>query len=154
MLYTKKSLKKLLEDNNVTTTAKSIAALLLLALDNGFVSREDVLQESAGLASNEKRPVGRPRKLIQEEPKEKRPVGRPRKYEPKIVDPDAPKDPKYDRLRAQSKVAIPVTITNVATGEVRSFKSQYKAAKMTGKREGFFARYNGKVVDGELIQLG
>lgn len=158
MLYTKKSLKTLLQDSNVTTTAKSIAALLLLALDNGVVSREEILQEPV-----EKRPVGRPGKsepeaeetkdvILISEPK--RPRGRPRKYPPKIADPDKPKDPKYDRLRTQIKVPIPVTLTNVETGKVRTFKSQCMAGKAVGKSEKFFARHNGEVVNGELIQLG
>lgn len=158
MLYTKKSLKKLLQDSNVTTAAKSIAALLLLALDNGVVSREDILKEPV-----EKRHVGRPRKskLETHETKDmdlisepKRPRGRPRKYPPKIVDPDKQKDPKYDRIRTHSKVPIPVTLTNVETGEVRTFKSQCMAGKAVGKSEKFFARHNGEVVNGDLIKLG
>ena len=158
MLYTKKSLRKLLNDSNITTTAKSIATLLLLALDNGVVSREEVLQEHM----EPKRSVGRPKKVVDpdevkdeapiEEPKRHR--GRPRKYRPKIVDPDKPKDPKYDRIRVMSRLPIPVTLTNVETGEVRLFKSQCNASKTLGKGERFFARHNGEVVGGELIQVG
>jgi hypothetical protein len=46
MLYTKKELLKLLQDKNVTTTAKSVAQLLIIALDNGVVTREDILAEN------------------------------------------------------------------------------------------------------------
>jgi hypothetical protein len=45
MLYTKKELLKLLQDKNVATTAKSVAQLLIIALDNGVVTREDILAE-------------------------------------------------------------------------------------------------------------
>ena|SRR6218665_727211 len=142
--YTKKSLKKILEDNNITTTMNSVAALLVIALDNGVISREEILQNSE---SDESLQID-----STEGPKRSR--GRPRKYPPKIVDKTKEKDPKYDRIRTQSKVAIPVTLTNIETGEVRTFKSQCMAGKVVGKSEKFFARHNGEVFNGDLIQLG
>ena len=40
---TKKALIKLLKDNGITTTAKTLTELVLIALDNEVVKREDVV---------------------------------------------------------------------------------------------------------------
>ena len=43
MRYTKTDLMTLLKENNITITAKSKIELMLLALDNEILSREDVV---------------------------------------------------------------------------------------------------------------
>jgi len=45
MQYSKKDLQKLLQDNNITTTSKSLCALMLIALDNGLITREEILKK-------------------------------------------------------------------------------------------------------------
>ena len=72
MKYTKKALVKLLQDADVSTTAKSIAELLIIALDNGVVKREDIL------CPEQEKP-------IKEKPEGKKLRGRPRKNPPKEV---------------------------------------------------------------------
>ena len=129
---TKKALIKLLKDNGITTTAKTLTELVLIALDNEVVKREDVV------------PAKKP---------EKRPTGRPRKHPPKEVDPNKVIDPKYLRLRTIRTNPISVKLTNVDTGEATSYASQYKAYKATHRGYGFFIRNNGKVVDGIMIEV-
>ena len=135
MLYSKKSLQKMLQDNNITTTAKSIAALMLIALDNGVITREEILRNEPKQES------------------EKKPRGRPRKYPPKEVDPNKVVDPKYHRLLTIRTNPISVKLTNVDTGEATSYASLYKASRATQHGCGFFMRNNGKVVDGIMIEV-
>ena len=85
----------MLQDNNITTTAKSIAALMLIALDNGVITREEVLRNEPKQES------------------EKKPRGRPRKYPPKEVDPNKVVDPKYHRLRTIRTNPISVKLTRL-----------------------------------------
>jgi len=139
MRYSKKDLVTLLKDNNITTTAKSIIELMLLALDNEILSREDVV-------SPKKEPKRR-------EPKESKPRGRPSKYPPKEVDPNKVVDPKYHRLRTIRTNPISIKLTNLDTGEVTKYGSLYKASLATKHGCGFFARNIGKVVDGLLIDV-
>ena len=129
MGYSKKDLQKLLKDDNITTTAKSIAALLLTCLDNGIITREEVFST---------------------ESKEPKPMGRPRKYPPKEV---KPKDPKYDRLLSIRNNPTFVNLTNVDTGEVTSYPSLYKASRATNHGCGFFDRNNGKVINGIKYEI-
>ncbi len=138
MKYTRKQLQTLLIDNNITTTAKSIIGLMLIALDNNILKREDVVE-----------PPKEP-KTSKEPPK---PRGRPRKYPPKEVDPNKVVDPKYYRLRTIRNNPSSIKLTNVATGEATTYGSFYKAARATHHGCGFFVRHNGKVVDGVLIEV-
>ena len=142
MRYSKKDLQKLLKDNNITVTAKSKIELMLLALDNEILSREDVVI-----------PKQEPKKREPKEPKEPKPRGRPRKYPPKEVDPNTVIDPKYHRLRTIRTNPISVKLTNVDTGEAASYGSLYKASRATHHGCGFFIRNNGKVVDGIMIEV-
>ena len=155
MLYTKKDLVKLLEDKNITTTAKSIAQLLLIALDFGAVTREELLAETDAEREPPK-PRGRPRKYpVQEsdEPKVKRSRGRPRKYPPKEVDPNKVIDPKYERLLTIRNNPRTISMTNVETGETIKYGSSYKATIATGHTLKYFDHHNGKVVDGFKIEV-
>lgn len=136
MRYTKKTLTKLLQDNGVTTTAKSIAALLLLALENGAITREDVIKPDKPDLDTEKRPRGRPRK-----------------YPPKEVDPNKVVDPKYQRLLEIHENPRAVRTTNVETGEVKCYSSLHKAKSALGHGSGYYIRNNGKVVDGIKIEV-
>lgn len=145
MLYSKKSLTKMLEDNDITPTTKSIAALLLICLDNGLVTREEVLPKEP------KEPKKEPKEP--KELKEPKPRGRPRKYPPKEVDPNKATDPKYHRLRTIRTNPISVKLTNVDTGEATSYSSLYKASRATHHGCGFFIRNNGKLVDGIKIEV-
>jgi hypothetical protein len=133
MLYTKKELLKLLQDKNVATTSKSVAQLLIIALDNGVVTREDILAEPKDVP--------------------KRPVGRPRKYPPKEVDPNKVIDPKYERLLKIRNNPRTVTMTNVETGETITYNSTYKAHAATRHTVRYFENHNGKVVDGFKIEI-
>lgn len=137
MKYTKKTLIKLLEDNNITTITKSIAELLLIALDNIVITREDVL-----------RPKKEPKPEV-----EKKPCGRPRKYPPKEVDPNKVVDPKYERLLKIRNNPRKVTLTNVETGEIRTYDSLYKAVEATGHGCGYFLRNKEKTVNGIKIEV-
>ena len=137
MRYSKKDLIKLLKDNNITTTAKSIIELMLLALDNEILSREDVV----------------PAKKEPKEPNNPKPRGRPRKYPLKEVDPNKVVDPKYHRLRTIRTNPISIKLTNVDTGEVTTYGSLYKASRATHHGCGFFMRNNGKVVNGSMIEV-
>ena len=134
MRYSKKDLITLLNDNNITTTVKSIIELMLLALDNEILSREDVVP-------------------AKKEPNDQKPRGRPRKYPPKEVDPNKVVDPKYHRLRTIRTNPLSVKLTNVDTGEAKSYNSLYKASRATRHGCGFFTRNNGKVVDGIMIEI-
>lgn len=134
MKYTQKNLMKLLQDAGISTTAKSIAKLLIIALDNGVLKREDILGP-------------------EKEKPEKKPRGRPRKYPPKEVDLDKIVDPKYHRLRTIRTNPISVKLTNVDTGEVTSYSSLYKASSATHHACNFFTRNNGKVIDGRMIEV-
>jgi len=134
MKYTKKNLMTLLQDAAVSTTAKSIAKLLIIALDNGVVKREDIL-------------------CPEQEKPEKKPRGRPRKCPPKEVDLAKIVDPKYHRLRTIRTNPISVKLTNVHTGEVTSYSSLYKASSATHHACNFFKRNNGRVIDGRRIEV-
>jgi len=123
MRYSKKDLMTLLKDNNITTTAKSIIELMLLALDNDILSREDVVP----------------------------PKKEPKRREPKEPKPES--DPKYHRLRTIRTNPKSIKLTNVDTGEVTAYGSLYKASLATKHGGGFFIRNNGKVVDGILIDV-
>jgi hypothetical protein len=140
MKYTKKALIKLLQDADVSSTAKSIAELLVIALDNGVVKREDILCPEK-------------EKPINVKPKGKKLRGRPRKNPPKEVDPNKVVDPKYHRLRTIRVNPKSVKLTNVDTGEVESYDSLYKACAATRHGSGFFIRNNGKVIDGTMIAV-
>lgn len=135
MKYTKKALIKLLQDNDVSTTAKSIAELVIIALDNGVLKREDILCPE------------------KEKLDGKRPRGRPRKYPPKEVDPNKVVDPKYHRLRTIRANPTSVKLTHVDTGEVESYDSLYKACAATRHGSGFFIRNNGNVIAGTMIEV-
>ena len=123
MKYTKKSVIKMLENNNIPTTE---IELMIIALENGLQKREDP---------------------------EPRARGRPRKYPLKEVDPDKVVDPKYHRLRTIRTNPISVKLTNVDTGEATSYGSLYKASRATHHGCGFFVRNNGKVVDRMKIEV-
>ena len=133
MRYTKNDLMTLLKDNNITTTAKSKIELMLLALDNEILSREDVVP---------------PKK----EPESGK-TPRDRKYPPTEVDPNKVVDPKYHRLRTIRTNPKSIKLTNVDTGEVTAYGSLYKASLATKHGGGFFIRNNGKVVHGILIDV-
>ena len=109
--HTKKSLIQLLADNDITTSARSKTELYILAIDRGLISKDEILDKIL---------VG-----AVDEPKVKRPIGRPRKHPPKPV--DLVKDPKYDWLRNLQQTPVIITVTDVETGEVTRYKSQYKA---------------------------
>ena len=144
MKYTKKTLTTLLQDNGVVITAKSLTALVLLALDNDLITREDVIPQDKGNGN------GNSNLNLDTE---KRPRGRPRKYPPKEVDPNKVVDPKHHRLRTIRTNPTLVKLTNVSTGEVESYDSLYKACAATRHGSGFFIRNNGKVVDGIIIEV-
>jgi hypothetical protein len=131
MKYTKENLIKLLEDNNITTAATSVIELMLLALDNDILKREEIKQEKS-IAKKSR--------------------GRPRKYPSKEVDPDKVVDPKYHRSRTIRANPKTIKLTNVDTGKITTYDSLYKASQDTKHGCGFFVRNNGKVVDGMLIE--
>jgi hypothetical protein len=131
MKFTKKGLIKLLQENGITTTTKSIIELMLLALDNEILKREDVVPADV----------------------DKRPRGRPRQYPQKEFDSNKVVDPKYYRLRTIRTNPVSVKLTNVDTGEVTSYGSLYKATTTTHHGSKFLIRNNGKVVDGMLIEV-
>jgi len=138
MRYTKKQLQKMLKDNNITTTTQSIIELVLIALNNNVISQEDIFRQ---------------KKEPKKEQAEKKPRGRPRKYPLKEEDPNKVVDPKYYRLRTIRTNPTFIKLTNVDTGDVTKYSSQYKASKATKHGCGFFVRNNGKVVDGILIEI-
>ena len=145
-MYSKKSLQKILKDNNVTTTAKSIAALMLIAMDNKLVTREEVLK-------NEIKEPRKPKEPMElKEPKEPKPRGRPRKYPKKEVDPNKVTDPKHYRLRTIRKEPTLVKLTNVVTGEITTYKSLYEASKETKHGCGYFTRHDGNVIKGIKVE--
>lgn len=147
MMYSKKSLQKILKDNNVTTTAKSIAALMLIAMDNKLVTREEVLK-------NEIKEPRKPKEPMElKEPKEPKPRGRPRKYPKKEVDPNKVTDPKHYRLRTIRKEPTLVKLTNVVTGEITTYKSLYEASKETKHGCGYFTRHDGNVIKGIKVEV-
>lgn len=133
MRYTKENLIKLLKDKGVSVTGKSVAALLILALDNDVITREDVIKQDKLDTDVEKKPRGRPRKYP---PKERKPV-----------------DPKYHRLVENHENPRAVRITNIETGEVKCYSSLYKAKLDIGHGSGYYIRNNGKVVDGIKIEV-
>lgn len=106
-------MKELLASNGIETESNSKVELMLLALDNDFLKREDII-------AVKKEP---------KEQKEKRPVGRPRKYPPKEFDTNKVIDPKFERLKNIRRNPKSVNITNVETGEVTIYPSIYKAEK-------------------------
>ena len=126
MKYTKESVIKMLENNNIPTTA---IELMILALENDMQKRENP------------------------EPKEKMSRGRPRKYPLKEVVPDKVVDPKYQRLRTIRKNPTTIKLTNVNTGTVTTYGSLYKAYQETQHGCGYFIRNNGKVIDGIRIEV-
>ena len=90
--YTRKQLIKILQDANISTTAKSIAHLMIICMDNNLVSKEDIIRADTPKQKKEKT--------------EKRPRGRPR------LNP-----PKEKVLKGYSK-ARAVRLTNQETGEI------------------------------------
>lgn len=137
--YTKKSLKKLLDDANILTTSDTIPALVILALDHNLINRDDVLTK---VEKTPKQPV-----------EEKRPVGRPRKYPPKEVDPNAVVDPKYHRLRTIRTNPRTVKLINVETGEETVYKSMYQLMKDTKHSYDYYRARDGCIVDGVKIKI-
>jgi hypothetical protein len=135
MKYTKKNLIKLLEDNNITTTATRVIDLMLLALDNDILKREEIKQENDS------------------ESIEKKARGRPRKYPAKEVDPDKVVDPKYHRLKTIRTNPTTIKLTNVDTGKATTYGSLYKASHDTKHGCGYFVRNDNKVIDGILIEV-
>jgi hypothetical protein len=136
--YSVTSLKQLLADNDIKTTAKNKTELLFLAYDAGLLTRELVMHPQTAIAN---------------EVKEKKPLGRPRKYPPNEVVLDKVVDPKYYRLRMIRTNPTTIKLTNVATGQVTTYGSLYKAYQDTKHGCGFFMRNNGKEVDGILIEV-
>ena len=135
MKYTKKNLIKLLEDNNITKTATSVIDLMLLALDNDILKREEMKQE------NDSQSI------------EKKSRGRPRKYPPKEVNPDKVVDSKYHRLRTIRTTPTTIKLTNVDTGKATTYGSLYKASHDTKHGCGYFVRNDGREVNGILIEV-
>jgi hypothetical protein len=135
MKYTKKNLIKLLEDNNITTTATSVIELMLLALDNAILKREEIKQENDSVSI------------------EKKSRGRPRKYPVKEVDPDKVVDAKYHRLRTIRTNPTTIKLTNVDTGKATTYGSLYKASQDTKHGCGYFVRNDGREVNGILIEV-
>ena len=129
MKYTRKQLVKILEDANITTTAKSIAHLMIICMDNNLVSKEDIIRADTPKPKMEKNV----------EPKEKRTRGRPR------INP--PKEPTgYSKARA-------VRLTNQDTGEVTEYRSINRALEATGHGFEYFDRNNGKIIGGVLYEV-
>ena len=126
MKYTKESVIKMLENNNIPTTA---IELMILALENDLQKREFP------------------------EPKEKRLRDRPRQYPAKEVDPDKVVDPKYHRLRTIRTNPRTIKLTNVDTGTVTTYGSSYKAYQETHHDCGYFTRNNKKVINGIRIEI-
>ena len=123
MKYTKESVIKMLENNNIPTTA---IELMILALENDLQKREDP---------------------------EPRARGRPRKYPLKEVDPDKVVDPKYHRLRTIRTNPRTIKLTNVDTGTVTTYGSSYKAYQETHHDCKYFTRNNKKVINGIRIEI-
>ena len=58
---TKKDLKNLLKENNISKTSINLMTLMLIAIDNGLKDRESVMSEAKEVGI--KNPVGRPLKF-------------------------------------------------------------------------------------------
>lgn len=145
-MYTIQELKQILTDSGIEFKTSSKTELLLLALDNGVIKREELYQPKVSkLTTSDDNADG--------EVPEKRKVGRPRKYPPKEVDPNKEINPKHNHLRTSRNRPCRVQLTNVETGEVTSYESIYKASPATQHGYGFFYRNKGKVVDGIKYEL-
>ena len=57
MKYTKKDLKKMLKENNINKTSNNKMALMMLAVENNLIDKNEWMEEV-----KEERPVGRPKK--------------------------------------------------------------------------------------------
>ena len=128
MAYTRKYLKNLLKENGVSKTSDNVITLMMLAVENNLISKDEILENS----------------------KEVRPVGRPRKYEKKEK---KPIDPKYERLGLIRNNPLGVRITNVETGEVIEYGSTYESKKKTGHSWQYFENRNGKVDNGYKFEI-
>ena len=131
-MYTRKQLVKILNDNNISTTAKSIAHLMIVCMDNHLVTKEDIIESD--------KPKEKKEKKEEEECNEKRRRGRPKLN-----------SPKEKILKGYSK-ARAVRLTNQETGEVTEYRSLHKARIGTGHGHEYFLRNNGKVIDGILYE--
>ena len=129
MKYTKENLIKMLENNN---TPRTTIELVILALDNDILKREEIKQENDS---------------------QKKSRGRPRKYPAKEVDPDKVVDAKYHRLRTIRTNPKTIKLTKVGTCEVTTYDSLYKASQDTKHGCGYFVRNDGREVNGILIEV-
>ncbi|XP_065658700.1 uncharacterized protein LOC136083224 [Hydra vulgaris] len=126
MYYTKKSLKNLLEENNISKT------LLMIAMENGLLDKESIMAEVKEV--NEKRSVGIPRI-------------HPVKEEKKEI------DPKYERLRTIKNKPVTIKLTNIETGEETVYKSLYSAMSGTGHGYRYLEMRDGKIDNGYKIEI-
>ena len=131
MKYTRKQLVKILNDANVTTTAKSIAHLMIVCMDNNLVTKEDIIK--ADTINNENQEDGQ---------KEKRPRGRPRR--------EGPPQEKASKGYVNART---VRLTNQETGEITEYRSLHKAKLGTGHGHDYFTRNNGKIINGILYEV-
>ena len=132
---TKIDLKKLLEENDITKTSDNILTLMMIAIDHGLIDRESVMSEAKEVGV--KNPVGRPRKYPKKEAKS----------------PNAVRDPKYDRLIGIRNKPVSVKLTNMETGEIKIYKSLYKAINETKHGWRYLEARNGKVDNGFKIEI-
>ena len=122
MSYTRKDFKKLLKENGVSTTADNKMTLMILALENNLISKDDICRgKYKGV-----RPAGRL-------------VGRPRIHE---IKEKKPTDPKYERLGLIRNNPLGLRMTHVETGEVIEYSSTYEAKKKTGHSWIYFENRN------------
>ena len=136
MSYTRKDLKKILEENGnliIDKTAENKMALMMLAIENNLISKDTVF----GSKNRGVRPVGRH-------------VGRPRIHE---IKEKKPTDPKYERLGLIRNNPVSVRLTNVETGEIIIYTSLYKAMNGTGHGFRYLKARNGKVDEGFKIEI-
>ena len=136
MKYTTKVLKQLLMDHGIETGATNKTELVLTALDNGILKREDIFHESKHT----------------KEPIEKRKVGRPRKFPPKEIDQNKVLNPKYERLLTIRNNPKKIKLTNIETGEVSSYESINKSVAASGHAHRLFSKNDGKIVNGITIE--
>jgi hypothetical protein len=126
-------LTKLIEENKLAGNEIEGSELIMEALEHTIVNSNIIKLEDAP-----KRGRGRPWKpgSIPKPPKEDKEV-----------------DPKFFRLRKIRTNPTLIRMTNVSTGEVTEYKSQYAASKALNHGCGFFTRNNGKVVNGMLVEI-
>ena len=115
--------------------------LMMIAIDHGLIDRDSVMSEAKEVGV--KKPVGRPRKKPKKE-----------NTSPKAVaDPNAVRDPKYDRLIEIRNRPVTVKLTNMETGEIKIYKSLYSAINETKHGWKYFEARNGKVDDGIKTEI-